>query len=408
MNLPRVLRKLPISVACFLLVAHPVDIPAIDTQSTVVSNTAFAFELYSDLAKTPGNIFFSPYSISAALAMTYGGARGETAKQIAKALHFSKTTGETDLGFAHLQVQLNRLNRPKTMDLSIANALWSQKGHPFLPAFLAVAKNNYQANVNQADFTTGGEIVRGEINHWVETQTRSRIHDALPPGSIGAVTRLVLVNAIYFKGAWINAFNKIVTRSEPFHISRDKSADVQLMHQTASVRYAQASDFQAVELPYVSEALAMVILLPREIDGCAALENRLSPMFIWRVISLMKEQEVEIFLPRFKIESSRDLNSTLSKRGMLDPFDVEKADFSGMDGASDLFLSGVYHKAWVEVTEQGTEAAAVTSISAPTSSAAQPQGPPVFRADHPFVFFIRDTRSGSILFVGRFAQPSPN
>jgi serpin B len=401
----RLFTNLSFSIAALSLLGHADDALAADTQSTVVSNTAFAFDLYSDLAKTPGNVLFSPYSVSTALAMTYGGARGETAKQMAKALHFNQEQGATDSAFGQLQVQLNQLSRPGNIELSIANALWSQKGHPFLPVFLATAKNNYQANINQADFETGAELARNEINRWVELRTKSKIQDALPAGSIDRATRLVLVNAIYFKGAWLKAFWEEATLSEPFHVSASKNVDCKLMQNTDSVRYLQAQDFQAVELPYKGKDLAMVILLPQKVEGCTNLEKRLSPMFIWRSISLLKEQEVEIFLPRFKIESELDLHATLSKRGIRDAFDPQKADFSGIDGDTDLFISAVFHKAWVEVNEEGTEAAAVTGVPL-SSSSAEPQRPPIFRADHPFIFFIRDTRSGNILFLGRLAQPS--
>jgi len=219
------------------------------------------------------------------------------------------------------------------------------------------------------------------------------------------LTRLVLVSAIYFKGMWAKPFEKHQTASQPFHLSRDRSRNVPLMHHFDTVNYMEDEEFQAVELPYQSGELSMVVLLPRPIDGCGQLESRLTPAWISRSLSQMKPQRVEIFLPRFKLESGMDLNHALAKLGMPDAFGP-KSDFSGMDGLKWLYISGVYHKAWGEVNEEGTEAAAATAVvMAGRSISKPPPPPPVFRADHPFIFFIRDMRSGCMLFLGRLAEP---
>jgi serpin B len=365
-------------------------------------NTTFALEqLYSQLKTTPGNLFFSPYSISTALAMTYAGTRGETEKQMGQVLHFGKDQRQLHSSFGELQRQLSNAGKQPGIELSVANALWAQKGHPFLPPFLEVAKAEYQA-----DFETGAEPARSEINRWVTQKTKDKIKDILPPGSLTHLTRLVLANAIYFKGVWTKPYGKPQTATQPFHRSTTSQVEVPLMHHFDNVRYTEGSDFQAVELPYRGDELSMVVLLPRKVDACGELESRLTPALLSFSLGQMKPQKVEIFLPRFKLESSFDLNDTLVRMGMSEAFGP-KADLSGMDGTRLLYISGVFHKAWGEVNEEGTEAAAATAVAvAGRAVMKQPPPPPVFRADHPFIFFIRDTRSGSLLFLGRFADPT--
>jgi serine protease inhibitor len=376
------------------------------TQTTVDGNSAFALDLYGQLKSRSGNVFFSPYSISTALAMTYAGARGDTEKQMARVLHFSAEQRKLHSAFGELQGGLKEASKQKGIELSIANALWAQKGHAFLPAFMQISKGDYQANINQADFVTGAEAARGEINHWVAQQTKDKIQNILPPNSLTEITRLVLANAIYFKGTWANPFDKGGTSTQPFHLSATRQSEVPLMHHTDEVRYMANHDFQAVELPYSGGELSMVILLPHRLDGCGSLEKRLTPDLLSRALGQMKQQEVEIFLPKFKLESGFDLNDTLATMGMTDAFG-SKADFSGMDGTRLLCISGVFHKAWGEVNEEGTEAAAATAVAVGELSIKEPPPPPpVFRADHPFIFLIRDTKTGSILFLGRLADPA--
>jgi serpin B len=374
-------------------------------QALVDGNTAFACDLYAQLKASPGNLFFSPYSISTALAMTYAGARGNTEAQMARVLHFGKNQPGLHSSFGALQRQLNQARKQKGIELSVANALWAQQGHPFLPAFLNIGKDQYQANLNLADFQTHAEAARREINGWVAQKTKDKIQDILPPGSLDALTRLVLANAIYFKGVWAEPFPKAETSPQPFHLTADHQTDAPLMHHLDEVKYMETDDFQALELPYRGNLLSMVILLPRQIDGCRQLEDRLTPALLSDSLARMKKQKVDIFLPRLKMESSFALNDTLARMGMSDAFDDLKADFSGMDGTRRLFISGVFHKAWVEVNEEGTEAAAATIVMVAGHAMEKPPPPrPVFRADHPFIFCIRDTRSGSLLFLGRLAD----
>ena len=375
------------------------------TQALVDGNTAFACDLYAQLRNSPGNLFFSPYSISTALAMTYAGARGDTEKQMAQVLHLGQDQPAVHRAFGELQRQLAEADKQKGIQLTIANALWAQQGHPFLPPFLNIAKSDYQANLNQADFITGADAATREINGWVARKTWDKIQDILPPGSLNALTRLVLANAIYFKGVWAVPFQEAGTYPQPFHLSTTSQTDVPLMHHLDDVKYMETDDFQAVELPYSGNLLSMVILLPRQIDGCGQLERRLTPALLSGSLAQMKKQKVDILLPRFKTESDFALNATLASLGMSDAFG-SKADFSGMDGTRLLYISGVFHKAWMEVNEEGTEAAAATVVTAEHMAMMRPPPRPVFRADHPFIFCIRDTRSGSLLFLGRLADPT--
>ena len=261
--------------------------------SLVASNTAFALDLYGRLRHGPGNLFFSPYSISACLAMVYAGARGETERQMAQVLRFSQDQPRVHSSFGELKRQLREIGKQKAVELSIANGLWAQAGHSFLPAFLNVAKIDYQANLSQVDFKTGAEAVRGVINHWVAQQTKDKIQDLLPPGSVTARTRLVLANAIYFKGAWATPFDKSQTSPQPFHLSVASQVQAPLMRHFDTVNYLENSDFQAVELPYRGYYLSMIVLLPHRIDGCGPLESRLTPALLSGLAAQLQPQRVE-------------------------------------------------------------------------------------------------------------------
>jgi serpin B len=323
-----------------------------------------------------------------------------------RVLHFDENQDQLHSTFGILQGRLGEASGPEDMELSIANALWAQKGHPFLPAFRQIAEGEYQANVNQADFITGADTARAEINRWVAQQTKDKIQNLLPHGSLNDLTRLVLANAIYFKGQWAKPFCEDETATQPFYLSRISLVKVPLMHQFQEVGYMENTDFQAVELPYRGGTLSMAVLLPRRIEACGKLEDQLTPALLSRALMKMKRQNVEIFLPRFKLESGFDLSHTLAGMGMAGAFSPE-ADFSGMDGSNSLWISGVFHKAWGEINEEGTEAAAatLTMVLGLCAEAKPPPPPPVFRADHPFIFFIRDISSGSLLFLGRLADP---
>ena len=398
-------------ISCACAASLPANLPA-QVQSLAAGNAAFALNLYAQVATNSGNIFFSPYSISTCMAMIYAGVRGNTEAQMSQVLGFDTNQQQFALTFGQLQSQLQADQQTNAIELNIANALWTQAGFPLLPAFLQTAANQYQASVNQADFVANPEPARQAINTWVEQETQNKIQNIVPAGAIDAATRVVLASAVYFKGAWTYTFEETNTSIQPFYLSSTNQVEAPLMHQPLAnpgqvgreFKYTQADDFQALELPYGTNQISMLLLLPARIDGLEHLERQLSPSFLSNVLARMAAQEIEIFLPRFTNDSFFDLKATLTKMGISDAFATGLADFSGMDGRHDLFLSFLFHKAWVQVDEAGTEAAAATAGGGATSG--RSPNPPPFRADHPFVFFIRDTQTGNLLFMGRLTSPN--
>jgi serpin B len=387
--------------------ATPPDASAADKATAAKDNNAFAFDLYGQLRSSghlenDGTLFFSPESISTALAMTYAGARGQTAEEMASTVHFSLAQERLHPALAALLHDLQAEQETKGYRLHTANALWGQKGTPFLPGFLNLVKDNYGAGLNEVDFRRATEKARQTINAWVEKQTDDKIKDLIAKGLLRPDTDLVLTNAIYFKGDWAAPFKKERTHDAPFQVGAEEKVTVPLMEQTAKFPYLDGDTFQALELPYAGKDLSMVVLLPKKADGLADLEQRLTEANVRGWLEKLRPDEVRVALPRFKVEAGFDLGKTLQAMGMKQAFTAD-ADFSGMDGRRDLFISAVIHKAYVEVNEEGTEAAAATAVIM-TRAAARIN--PVFRADHPFVFLIRDTRSGSILFLGRVVDPS--
>lgn len=375
-------------------------------QSVVKGNNAFALELYAKLKAQEGNLFLSPYSISTALAMTYAGARGNTAAQMAKVLHFELEEARLHRAFQKLINQLNAQGKKGGYQLSVANALWGQKGYGFLKEFLDLTRKHYGAGLHELDFVGATEAARKTINAWVEKETKAKIKDLIKPGVLDTTTRLVLTNAIYFKGDWASKFKEERTRPEPFHLGSGKSVDVPLMRQTEEFKYMEADGFQALELPYVGEHLSMVVLLPEKCDGLPALEKSLTRENLDKWLSQLRKQKVHVFVPKLKMTCEFSLGEGLQAMGMTDAFGGS-ADFSGMNGKKDLLISAVLHKAFVEVNEEGTEAAAATAVVMGLKAARGtiPAAIPIFRADHPFLFLIRDTRSKSILFLGRVMNP---
>ncbi|MHC4705737.1 MAG: serpin family protein, partial [Planctomycetota bacterium] len=339
--------------------------PKTDTAAVIAGNSEFALELYVRFSGDPnirpasGNLFFSPYSISTALSMTYMGARGITARQMAGVLHFPtepiKTLDSDNQGrlfyrmcerrpisherigaaFGCLEGQLNNSNEKGGYELSVANALWGQKGYGFLKEFLALTKENYGAGLREVDFVNAAERERARktINSWVEKETKEKIKDLIPAGVLDALTRLVLTNAIYFKGDWAVEFDKKETRDSPFNISTDKEVTVPLMYQKGDFKYAQEDGLQILELPYKGNELSMVVLLPAEVDGLAELEESLKPKDLNRWLTLLRKQEVHVYLPKFKMTTGPlELSGILKAMGMKDAFSMA-ADFSGMTGS---------------------------------------------------------------------------
>jgi serpin B len=376
--------------------------PPEDVSAVVKGNNEFAFDLYGRLRGREGNLFFSPESIATALGMAHAGARGDTADEMAKALHFPLDQGKLSAAHAALLRERNGGGRQRGYELSVVNALWGQRGHGFGADFLKLLRKDYGAGLQEVDFKGDAEGARRQINAWVEKQTRDKIKDVIGEGGLSTDSRLVLTNAIYFKGDWDSRFQKVLTRDGPFRLSAAEQVQVPMMHQTKKFGYFDGGSFQALEMPYVGKELAMVVLLPKEADGLAELEKSLTADALAGWTSRLAEENVQVALPRFKTSSAFSLKDTLSDMGMKRAFE-ESADFSGMGGQERLCLSAVVHKAYVDVNEEGTEAAAATAVGVHTVSW---EGY-LFIADHPFVFLIRDTRDGGILFLGRVVNPTP-
>lgn len=303
--------------------------------------------------------------------------------------------------FRELITQLDVQGKKQGYQLNIANALWGQRGYGFLKEFLELTKTNYGAGFNEVDFVKATEEARKTINTWVEKQTKDKIKDLIKPGILNALTRLVLTNAIYFKGNWVSQFDRKQTKDSPFYVKADKKVQMPMMYQKGDFKYMETHKLQALELPYVGSELSMVILLPKNVDGLVELQNLLTLDTLNEWLRNLREQEVEVYLPRFKTTSEFMLAEVLASMGMPDAFSLPPADFSGITGNKDLFISAVIHKAFVDVNEEGTEAAAATAVVMKKSV----YMPRVFRADHPFIFLIRDVSSEGILFLGRLVNP---
>jgi serpin B len=371
------------------------------------ANGRFAIDLYRELERgTDGNLFLSPYSISAALAMTWAGARGQTAGEMAHVLHFAGPPEKIHSAMHELRDTLETAASKDSIDLSVANRLWGDRSKTFHPDFLDETKRDYGAGLEQVDFLGDADRSRQTINRWVEDRTHGRITDLLAEGSVTDLTRLVLTNAIYFKGRWEKPFEKTRTKNEPFHTSPTKDVTAPMMHASLRARFAKAGEAGLLLLPYRGDHLSMAILLPDRVDGIAAIEKRLTWQKLDAWIGNASFTEVVLSMPRFRTTSEFSLGETLMKMGMASAFDPARADFSGMDGARDLFISLVVHKAFVEVGEEGTEAAAATGVGMLTSDYKASKPEPVrFIVDHPFLFLIRDNASGAILFMGRIMNP---
>jgi serpin B len=375
-----------------------------DLPTVVEGSNRFALDLYARLRTGKAdNLFFSPGSLSIALAMTYAGARGQTAEQMAQVLHFGLPQEKLHPAFGDLRRAWDFKGKDDNR-LSVANRLWGQQGFHFLPGFLAVTRERYGAELAQVDFTRQTEQARQRINAWVEEQTQGKIQDLIPTGVLDAMTRLILTNAIYFKGEWTEPFRKEATQVAPFLISASQHTEVPLMYRMDGFRYWAGDGLKVLELPYGKGDLVMLVLLPDEIEGLSALEARLTTDSLSRWQSGLRRQEVRVNLPRFKLTSQFQLADVLKAMGMTRAFTPGEADLTGMSSEEELFLSAVIHKAYVDVNEEGTEAAAATGVA--VKSARAILKPAVFRADHPFVFLIRDNRTGSILFLGRLMNPS--
>lgn len=376
---------------------HAADPPrGASTAALVEGNNAFAVNLYRLLGTAGGNLFFSPYSVSSALGMTYAGACGNTAAQMQKALELRLEQDAVPVAFKHLHRDLEESVRGSGQKLTIANGLCLTGGD---------VSKKYK-DLLQSHF--GAELFGGgldEINGWVKKKTEGKIETILE--QLDANSVCVLLNAIYFKGAWESRFKKDRTHEAPFRLSAKEQVPVKLMYQKGGYQLLEKPGFQALALPYQGQAMVMIVLLPEDVEGLAALEGQLTDKLSLWLAELKKtpEQQIEVFLPKLKLETGYDLVQPCKELGIKDAFSMGKdADFCGMGWKKgDLWISQIKHKAFVEVNEEGTEAAAATAVEMATKS--MPRHP-VFRADHPFVFLIQDNKTGSILFMGRVANPA--
>jgi len=384
------------------------EVTETDLNPLVEGNSAFAFNLYQALREEDGNLFYSPYSISLALAMTYAGARVETEQQMADALHFTLSHNRLHPAFNSLDIELGKRGEgaegkdDEGFRLHIVNAIWGQKGYHFLPTFLDVLAENYGAGLRPLDFASTPEESRLIINNWVSDQTEGRIEDLIPQGLIDILTRLVLTNAIYFNAAWQYPFNEAITSDSQFYPLDGGEVTVPMMRQTESFGYTEDDNYQALELLYDGGELSMVILLPRA-GQFEAFEESLNAEQVNAIVSALDQRQVALAMPKFEFESAFKLKEALMAMGMPIAF-TEGADFSGMTGGRDLFISAVVHKAFVSVDEAGTEAAAATAVIMKVT--ALPGTPVEFTANRPFIFLIRDIETGSILFIGRVLNPA--
>ncbi len=378
-----------------------------DLETLVDGNSEFAFDLYQTLKDTGGNLFYSPYSISQALAMTFAGARGETERQMADAMHFLLLQDSLHPALNGLDIELaSRGEGAKGKDeegfrLNIVNAIWGQKDYEFLSEYLDILAENYGAGLRILDFVAAPEPSRITINDWVSDQTESRIEDLIPQGAIDTLTRLVLTNAIYFNAAWQFPFEEEATSDGIFYLLDTGEVTVPMMRQTESFGYAEGDAYQAVELAYDGQELSMVILLPKA-GQFEAFEESISYGTVKGIISELQRREIKLTMPKFEFESEFSLKSALATMGMPVAFSGD-ADFSGMTGSKDLFIDEVIHKAFVSVDEAGTEAAAATAVIMKLT--AMPEEPIAVTVDRPFVFLIQDIETGAILFIGRVLNP---
>lgn len=385
-----------------------------EAPTVVEANNQFAFEMFDYLRQDPqnpsGNIFFSPFSMSSALAMTYEGANGTTADEIAGVFHFPRDNSIRPQQFKEINAEIN--NKDPGYTLRSANALWVETTYPFRTGYVQTIKSFYDANATNLDFKNSPENSRLTINEWVENKTDGKIAELFPLGSINKETRLVITNAVYFNGFWKYPFFTSSTQSAKFNISPDRTTDVNMMAETnysLQFNYAATDRLQIVEMPYKNSTgreLSMLVILPKG-NNLTAVEDTLDAKNFSVLRKSLQSKLVFIYLPKFKMETQYKMNSTLQNMGMPTAFS-EHADFSGMDWTNNLSISEILHKTFIEVDEKGTKAAAVTFVRSDMehSGYVEYPEPVIFLADHPFLFIIQDRETGNILFIGRVMNPN--
>lgn len=386
----------------------PSEIPAADgsgateegVNAAVSGNNKLALELYRAINKEGDNIFFSPWSISSAFAMVYEGAGGNTAFEMLSALHFPEGSDDRRPAFASIYNTINR--KSDSYQLHTANALWAQKGYNFLPEYTGTVLKYYGGLASELDFVSETEKSRQVINAWVEEMTLERIKDLLPQGSVNSMTRLVLTNAIYFKGKWAEQFDKDDTFESDFFVTPENPVKVQMMSMRGErFDYAETDELQILEMPYEGDELSMLIILPKE-GMLSGVEDSLTAEKLKELNSAMRSSSIVVYMPKFEMNTRYSLKQALQEMGVRDAFIPMDADLSGMDGTRELYISDAFHKAFVKVDEEGTEAAAATGIVVGITSMPMSE---VFRADRPFIFIIQQADTGNILFMGKVSNP---
>jgi len=367
------------------------------------TNGQFAVDLYQRLRMREGDLIVCPHSVSMTLAMLHAGAKAETRAQIERALAFAAPPAELRDSLSRLSAKLAEAGRQEGCQLYVANALWKQKAEPFRPEFVAVIEGDYGARVSELDFKGACDKARHVINDWTSRATRGKIDDLMGSGSVSELTRLVLTNAVFLKARWVSPFDASVTRDAPFWTSRTQSVSVPMMSQLGKFGYAESDSFQVLELPYSGNALSAVVLLPRDKEGLPTLEEHLTWDLLSQWISQVSRQQVFVVLPKFTIASQFDLQDALRAMGVEDVFSPAHADLSGVSAERELYVSASVHKALVRVDEEGTEAAAATAMVGSLGEGSK--GPPIFLADHPFIFVVRYVPTGDIMFIGRLVVP---
>jgi serpin B len=373
-----------------------------EQEAVAEGNSRFALELFSRLKTTDENQILSPFSIYCALAMVYAGAGGNTEVQIAQALHFQTNQSSFHSGMSALLACFTNLSN-NDVELNIGNGLWSQSGYQLKTEFMKLCGNDYRADLDFVDFQTGAEAARQRINTWVDRITRGKIKNLFAPGAIQTATRLAIANAIYFNGKWASRFDKEKTIAGDFWASPKMATQVRMMRQKSTFLYLADEDTQVLELPYRGESISMLVLLPKDRDGLAKLEEQLNLENLTKWIKLLHPADVDLLLPKFKMSSRFSLSQTLAGMGMPDAFDATRADFTGMTAQRPLFINVVEHAAIVEVDEEGTVAAAGTGVSFGCSKMPEPAA---FHADHPFIFLILDRQTRTPLLIGKLVNPS--
>jgi serpin B len=399
--------RLALSLTALLVSGTAAGASEAGNSAFTAGNTAFALDLYRQVGVDGKNLFFSPASLSDALAMAWVGARGETAREMAKVLRFPERDDEVIAGIRDFGRRVSAIQAHGKAELAVASTLWPRVGEPLLTRYVALLRDDFGAAPTPVDYAKAPGQALATINSWVASKTRGRIRDLLPKDAVDPSTRLILTNAVYFKGTWKVPFQKAMTRDAPFQAAPGRTVSAQFLQGSPKAGYAEVEGVQILQLPYEGDELSFVVLLPRKIDGLAAMESSLTAARLaeWLSATGGARQAVEVHLPRFRMETGFTLKAALTSLGMGDAFDPSRANFSGMSSARPgLYIGEGFHKAFVEVNEEGTEAAAATGVVVMPASMPPPK--PVFRADHPFLFLIRDDATGAVLFLGRVADPT--